>query len=342
MPKISIIIAVYNGIPFLTKCLDSILAQTVKDFEVICVNDCSTDNSLEVIKEYAKKDNRVKYVNHETNKRQGGAWNSGLKESKGDYLIFVDQDDWLEPDYFEVLKEHNTNADILCAQKYYRGEECAFNVNPANLEKCNNDLRLNILLNGCFFITNFYKRTFLERTHFTFLENNMYHDFLTTTLYFKTDNIAIFNQPGYHYRIDNLSITRSKDQQGFWGRLDVAKTEYETLLNMVIAPNYRDAINYHFYCLFYRNSIIHAFFGFTNYPTQKVKQIVDETKKFIPNIKKNPYYQKRFLNRSFMEQMPIYLVETLPIGLVKFIHKLYFSVYSVCHIIRVYYTKRKE
>lgn len=334
MPKISIIIAVYNGMPYLTKCLDTILAQTVKDIEVICVNDCSQDNSLEVIREYAKKDKRVKYVNHETNKRQGGAWNSGLRESKGDYLMFVDQDDWLEPDYFEVLMENNTNADILCAQKYYRGESVAYNVNPTNLIKCNNDLRLNILLNGCFFITNFYKRDFFNRLSFSFLENNMYHDFMTTTLYFRTDNVNVFNRIGYHYRIDNQSITRSLNNAGFWGRLEVAKLEYRTYQTLQVFPQYKDAIDYHFYFLFYRNSLITAFHGYTKYPNDKVRQIIKDTNRYIPSIKSNPYYSKRFENRPFMQKLPVQLVDIFPLWVVSYFHEIFFIYLKTRSIIR--------
>ncbi len=327
MPRVSFIVAVYNSMPYLTQCLDSLLAQTISDIEVICVNDCSPDNSLEVIKEYASKDSRVRWVNHKTNKRQGGAWNSGVEVATGEYLCFVDADDWLEHDYCEVL---NTNdADIFCAKRYYASDLIRYNIVPSNLARCNNDIRLNILLNGCFFITNFYKRSFFERIAFRFIENNMYQDFLTFTLYFRTDKIKLFDNIGYHYRVDNVSITRSMNRNGFWARLDAAKIEYDAFSKIPIYIDYKDAIDIHIYYLFYRNSLMNAFYGYTELPWEKIKYIKTETAKMFPQIKKNPYYKQRFFNIPLRRKMPVVLFERTHPFIVSLLHKVYLLIRKV-------------
>ena len=110
MPKISIIIPVYNTEKYLVKCLDSLLYQSLEDIEIICINDGSTDNSQQILDNYAKKDKRIKVI-HQDNKKQGAARNRGVEIATGEYIGYVDSDDWVDFDYYEELyyaaKKHN-------------------------------------------------------------------------------------------------------------------------------------------------------------------------------------------------------------------------------------------
>lgn len=101
-PKISIIIPVYNTEKYLSNCLDSVVNQTFSDIEIICVDDGSTDGSFAILKEYAKKDNRVTVLKQK-NKRQGAARNAGLKIAKAPYIFFVDSDDSVDLDACRLL-----------------------------------------------------------------------------------------------------------------------------------------------------------------------------------------------------------------------------------------------
>ena len=103
MIKISIIIPVYNTEKYLKKCLDSIINQTLKSLEIICIDDCSTDNCLHILKEYQLKDNRIKIIEQKENKGQGVARNLGLNIAEGEYIMFLDPDDWLELNALEIL-----------------------------------------------------------------------------------------------------------------------------------------------------------------------------------------------------------------------------------------------
>lgn len=117
MTKISIIIPVYNAAPFLEKCVKSVLNQTVTDLEVILVNDESKDNSLEICNAFAKQDKRVKVID----KPNGGvsdARNSGIDNATGDYLMFVDSDDWLSEDALEAFIPHLYTYDIVRCSAY--------------------------------------------------------------------------------------------------------------------------------------------------------------------------------------------------------------------------------
>ena len=94
MSEISVIIPVYNSEKYIKKCLDSLLNQTFKNFEIICVNDGSVDNSLKILEEYKLKDHRIVLINSK-NEGLGSARNKALDVAKGRYIIFVDSDDWV-------------------------------------------------------------------------------------------------------------------------------------------------------------------------------------------------------------------------------------------------------
>lgn len=101
-PKISIIIPVYNAEKYLRKCIESILSQSFNDFELILVNDGSSDNSLDICKEYSKNDGRVRIICKE-NGGAASARNEGLNIAKGDYIAFIDADDFINKDMYKIL-----------------------------------------------------------------------------------------------------------------------------------------------------------------------------------------------------------------------------------------------
>lgn len=101
-PKISIIIPIYNVEKYINKCLDSLINQTLEELEFICINDGSTDNSLNILNNYVKNDSRFIVIN-QSNQGQGIARNNGIKIAKGEYIAFVDPDDWLENSTFEKV-----------------------------------------------------------------------------------------------------------------------------------------------------------------------------------------------------------------------------------------------
>lgn len=116
MTKISIVIPVYNSAKFLAQCMESLINQTLKEIEIICINDGSTDESLEILKFYSQKDERIKIVDKE-NEGQSVARNIGIEMASGEYLGFVDSDDWVDLDYFEKLynSAKRNNCDMACA-----------------------------------------------------------------------------------------------------------------------------------------------------------------------------------------------------------------------------------
>ena len=121
--KVSIIIPCYNSKKYIERCLNSILKDKLKEKEIILINDGSTDNTLEIIEEYSKKNKDIKIINQK-NKGQSISRNNGLKEAKGKYIAFVDSDDWVEKDYFYKLynfAEKNNSDYIYC--DYYEDKQ---------------------------------------------------------------------------------------------------------------------------------------------------------------------------------------------------------------------------
>ena len=131
--KISIIIPVYNSEEFLNKCLDSLTKQSYKNLELIIVNDGSPKNCSEIAKEYMNKDSRIKYVEHEKNKGLFQARVTGFENSTGDYIAFLDADDYVSNDFYRELleKAEETNSDIVFSElvmDYGKGDKRVYNL----------------------------------------------------------------------------------------------------------------------------------------------------------------------------------------------------------------------
>ena len=144
-PKVSVIIPVYNAERYLKQCLDSIINQTLKEIEIICVDDGSTDSSLEILKKYEKKDGRVQII-QQKNQFAGVARNNGLKIARGKYVFFIDSDDFCEISLLNsvFLVAEKNNVDIVAFDHYLYDEKNKTNkriydVNYRNIiEKKNN------------------------------------------------------------------------------------------------------------------------------------------------------------------------------------------------------------
>jgi glycosyltransferase involved in cell wall biosynthesis len=119
LPKISVIIPVYNVEKYLHRCVDSVLNQTIQDFEIILINDGSTDHSGQICNDFAQKDKRITVI-HKKNARVAAARNDGIRSAKGKYVSFIDSDDWIEPEMFQEMlnKAEELNLDfIMCDYK---------------------------------------------------------------------------------------------------------------------------------------------------------------------------------------------------------------------------------
>lgn len=135
MPAVSVIVPVYKVEQYLAECIDSILAQTFTDFELILVDDGSPDNCGEICEEYKKKDNRI-IVIHKENGGLSDARNKGIDIAKGEYLTFVDSDDLIHIDYlntlYSLVKEYDADISMCSMEEFPDGSNCSLDTHPSD------------------------------------------------------------------------------------------------------------------------------------------------------------------------------------------------------------------
>ncbi len=237
MPKVSIIIPVYNVEKYLRQSLDSAINQTLKDIEIICVDDCSTDSSSDILKEYAEKDSRIAIIKQEVNEGLSSSRNVAMKIAKGDYIMFLDSDDWLELDACEKLynqiSKYNNDFVVFNINKYYESKGTKKEVNRLEnfayvLDNHNtkvSDLDINFLKGAeCWY--KIYNRDFLINNNI-FFEGKKYEDSLfSLKIFIFAKSISFLNGFFYNYRKRNDSITGNYDNNVFFIQQNRACFEY--------------------------------------------------------------------------------------------------------------------
>lgn len=214
MAEITIILPVYNVEKYLRQCLDSIIDQTFKDFECICVNDGSTDSSLSILQEYANKDKRFKIINN-TNKGSSVSRNIGIKNTNTKYLTFIDSDDWVTENNLEVLynKIEETNADIVRASyKFYFQEKNSYkSAKIREIHKINSNSNIERLYKGyagAFVWAKIYKTSLIKDNNIWFYEGFTAEDCPFSALaYLYSKKISFISDELLFYRKHNLSVT---------------------------------------------------------------------------------------------------------------------------------------
>ncbi len=255
MPKISVIVPVYNVEKYLKECLDSIINQTLSDIEIICVNDGSTDNSLKILEEYALKDKRIKIINKE-NGGLSSARNAGLDIAKGEYILFVDSDDYIDSDLAEELInciEKNSvdvavygiqneavdeeskviaKKDQMNYEKYFKKENGIY---PVPLE-------LNSDVVTCA-VNKLYKKEIIDKYKLRFLEGVIQEDSDWLWTYFlHCKNYYYLNKNKYHYIRRSSSIMGQRTQSIHI--LDILKIHINIYKNVKKYKNIKDYKKY--------------------------------------------------------------------------------------------------
>lgn len=226
MTKVSVIIPVYNGEKYLRQCLDSVCMQSLKEIEIICVDDGSTDSSLQILQEYKEKDERVQ-VYHQENKYAGAARNLGKEHATGEYLVFWDCDDFFETDALEkmYLQAAKVQADVcVCgANKYYDDtQKVAYsasgylNMKRVPGEVFNRETNPDYIMNFTSAVpwNKMYRREYVENLHLDFQTIRNGNDiYFTQCAIVLAERITTVNEGLVYYRLnqaDSLFGTLSK------------------------------------------------------------------------------------------------------------------------------------
>ncbi len=229
--KFSIIIPVYNVEAYLHQCLDSVLCQDFSDWEAVCVNDGSTDGSAAILEDYVAKDARFRLVT-QPNGGLSAARNAGLDAAQGEYILFLDSDDWLVENALKVLSTNLSGEDMLCfsGRRFF---EKTHGFNPSDLLK-NGDYQSgmdyyneNALLPRDFafvcVVLRAYRRTFLMDNGLRFKEGILHEDNLFTPLAcYYAHEVRVLNVCLYNYRVRANSITNTVDMKRLTDLMETA------------------------------------------------------------------------------------------------------------------------
>lgn len=214
----SIIIPIYNSDKYIEKCLNSVLVQSERNFEVICINDGSTDNSLRLLQQFQQIDDRILIIN-QLNSGMSVARNKGLEIARGEYVFFLDSDDWILPNTFKILKTNVENNDMLCFNsKIYCEETDQYKIQQGYIEKSltgwNYFNKYAIIPSEIHFVCvwqRIYKNEFIKKTKLKFKEgiSRAEDNLFTTMACFHAKSVKVISDCCYVYRVRQSSITNS-------------------------------------------------------------------------------------------------------------------------------------
>ena len=254
MTKISVIIPFYKVENYIAQCLDSVVSQTLSEIEILCIDDKSPDESINIVREYARKDSRIRIFQHENNKGLGAARNTGIKNAVGEYIFFLDSDDWLLEDGLQQLYQAAQEYDIKVVSAPFK----------RYVEASDSYKRTRVKVIGEFKITNknffsldynvfkLYHKSIFDDSDIRFPDRLTHEDVEFYWKVFTMYNIIYcLKDPVMVYRIRSNSIMNSKKRDDYCNNnIELIKNIFLFLEKKKITAAYREAFieeYYHFY-----------------------------------------------------------------------------------------------
>lgn len=282
--KVSVIVPVYNVEKYLRKCLDSLVKQTIKDYEVILVNDGSKDSSQDIIDEYVSKYSQLKTYKKE-NGGMSSARNLGLKYANGEYIAFVDSDDFVEETFLEKMyeKAKSTNSDVVICDYY------ALNESEKRYVKCHmnysSDEKIEYLLSPPMVWSKLIKKSVMDKVRFT--EGIFYEDLdICMRLNSFVNKISFVDEPLYNYYLQHSGSAMT--QKTFNNHLLDIFTVLDSSKE-ILQENYFKELEY----IYITHLLRTATLRFLDYPNTKeyLLKINNIMGKEFPNWQQNDYYK---------------------------------------------------
>ncbi len=307
-PCVSVIVPVYNVEKYLRKCLDSLVAQTLENIEIIAVNDASPDGSLAILREYEKKyPGKIVVIDSPDNRRTGGARNLALPIAKSEYIGFVDSDDWVAPDMFRLLYERAaaTDSDITqilhyrCPKEdehipdfgwlYHEKKELD------NKVMSDHDREILLLSGGGGIWSKLYKRSLILDNKLFFPEHLGYDDnFWDPLCKMYAMKYSLVEKHTYFYRDNPVSVVTTRNAMHHFDRLTIERMKLEECKKRGLFDRYYDVLEIVFVKLFYYNTILTIFTRFDKPDMKRIQEIRDELYRTFPKFRHNPYWNTIF------------------------------------------------
>lgn len=299
---LSIIVPVYNMASDnkLNYCIDSILNQTFTDFELILIDDCSTDNSYEILSDYKSKyPDKIILLKTPINSKQGGAKNLGLEYVTGDWISFIDSDDWISPVFYEKLldRARATGADMV---------GCDYNItNTQSLEVGkiipNNSIeqsgkldiekyRLLVLSSGSL-VVKIYKRDIILGVQDRFPSGIFYEDNAISRLWMlRATHFEYINEPLYYYYQHDNSTVHTVSLERCNHRIIASKIMVDLLKKHNFYDNYAPEIEMTFASPYYTNTLFSIMQGTKKNHYRFLKELAQCMKDYFPDFQSNKYF----------------------------------------------------
>lgn len=309
MIKVSVILPVYGVAQYIEKCTQSLLDQTLQEMEFIFVDDHGPDNSIELVQKmienHPRKDQFV-FLKPDHNVGAGMARNYAIPYAKGEYIAFVDSDDWVDPDMFRALYDEadwQRGVDLCFCQisKDYTDGRPSETVKNPDIESgmISTEKRKHFLTHYVsLFSTYIYRREMVIQNNIHFPESRSADDsfFVTSALLF-AQSMSHVDRPLYHYILRPGSVTTTKDSTKYQKRLATFSSLMEYLKSKGVYEEYKDEIDF----IYLKKGYFSSVFNYIHNSLEPRKAIVEEIRnemmRQVPDFKNNPYYRKKYSMR---------------------------------------------
>lgn len=303
MPKVSIILPVYGVAQYIAKCTDSLLNQTLDDLEIFFVDDHGPDNSMEIAKQRVEGHPRAAefhFIETPQNMGAGMARNFAIEQCTGEYIAFVDSDDWIEPTMFEDLynRAKQFDADIC----YGQGIQDFSDGRPSNLLK-NPDIAEGVISHDdrAYFLSNYvsyfwtfiYKRSLILDKNIRYPEERCADDsFFVACALFTAKTAAHVDKQYYHYLIRENSVVTTKNPTKYLKRLTVFKKLLAYAKEQGVYDEFKQEIDFLYVKKGYLVSSFNYIVNVEQPTTAELKRIQNEAETLVPSYRNNNYLKK--------------------------------------------------
>lgn len=306
MKKLSIIIPCHNTAPFLPRCMDSLAAQTIgiDNLEIILVNDASTDNNAtwrEILRWEDTYPESIIAINLPENLRQGGARNMGINYAGSDYIGFVDSDDWVEPNMFEIMLDEiiDSGSDIVhCKSFRDNGTDIMSHRLDGSYQRLlidTDDKRKQFIVSnsiGYNVWDKIYRRSFLMEHNIIFPENLMYEDIIFSSLYYLyASKISIINYELYHYYINTDSTVLKKNAAYHMDMLTITELRIREYQNRNVWQQYHNELEFELLMSGYLATLKIMFLRYDHVPYEDFLKLQELVCNNNPDCITNPYIE---------------------------------------------------
>lgn len=328
--KVSIIVPVYKACLTIERCLLSLLHQSLDNIELIVVDDKGNDGSIDIVRNIQQTHvggNRIKILEMPENSGAALARNKALESATGEYVAFVDSDDWCETDMYADLYEKAkiTNADFCYCQakkKFTDGKTLILKQKCSFSGSVSNEMREIMLTNFvAYFWAGIYKRTFLKENNIAFPKGKYSEDsyFVWLNLLY-ANRVGSVDKPYYHYIMNSTSVTASFDAQKYLKKIELYFSFLEDVKSRNLYSKQRGVIDY----LIFKKGFLLPMIIYTiespKFDSSKIFEIDNLLKKRLPDINRNAFYLKnikiRFLY-NFLISYPNIVAKVMNLSFLK-------------------------